>query len=233
MAYFFIVYFLVLTVTRYMDNGSHVLYEMLWICNLSMVYVIVGILTCRPLLLSVGVIAVSMDQICWYADMAGYWWKGKFPVGVAKYMSWPETSFVVKVTSYHHLWFLPLCIYALKGYGGIHTYSLWLSLEMIVAITIYCRMCTPNVVMMPPKTMWIVKKEDKKEVRTLNECDHARELNINMCYMFWKDVHVSFLHYFDESNAFVYLAIMPLYAGFIVNAPSFVLLRAFSVCVGL
>jgi len=42
-------------------------------------------------------IAVGIDQILWYADLASYVTAGKFAVGVAKYMTWPTTSYVRKV----------------------------------------------------------------------------------------------------------------------------------------
>ena len=42
---------------------------------------------------------------------------GKFQVGVARYLEWPETPLCTKVFSWHHLWFLPVCIFYLRNTG--------------------------------------------------------------------------------------------------------------------
>lgn len=43
----------------------------------------------------------------------------KFPVGVAKYLTWPETSWARRITSTHHMWFIPYCL-ALGQVGGFY-----------------------------------------------------------------------------------------------------------------
>ena len=35
----------------------------------------------------------------------------QFPIGVAKYLTWPETSFATRITCTHHLWTIPLLVY--------------------------------------------------------------------------------------------------------------------------
>ena len=44
----------------------------------------------------------------------GYLILKKFPIGVAKYMVWPETTWLRRATSTHHIWFIPLMLYILK-----------------------------------------------------------------------------------------------------------------------
>jgi len=85
-------------------------YEMLWMCNVSMVLAAIGLQTNRPLLVSAAACAVSIDQVMWWVDVGGWLLSGSWPIGVAKYLSWPETSWGRRVTSTHHLWFLPLCV---------------------------------------------------------------------------------------------------------------------------
>jgi len=39
----------------------------------------------------------------------------KFPIGVAKYLTWKETDSISKYTCTHHLWTIPLHIFAVGG----------------------------------------------------------------------------------------------------------------------
>jgi hypothetical protein len=47
-----------------------------------------------------------------YVDVLGFLLTlgRKFPLGVAKYVTWPETSWARRLTSTHHLWFIPYCL---------------------------------------------------------------------------------------------------------------------------
>lgn len=49
-----------------------------------------------------------------YLDLIGLFFLKKYPIGVAKYLSWPETTSLRKMTSFHHIWFIPLLLYILK-----------------------------------------------------------------------------------------------------------------------
>lgn len=48
-----------------------------------------------------------------YVDLGGFALKRKFYVGVAKYIIWPETTKIGLVTTSHHVWFLPLCLWVI------------------------------------------------------------------------------------------------------------------------
>lgn len=52
--------------------------------------------------------------------MAGYAVTGRFVIGVAKYLTWPETSWARRLTSTHHLWFIPFCIAATVREAACH-----------------------------------------------------------------------------------------------------------------
>ncbi|CAM9653857.1 unnamed protein product [Choristocarpus tenellus] len=95
--------------------GSRALYEFTWACNIVMALASFGMLTGRHLVVQAAMVAVSPDQILWYVDMGGLLATGAFPVGVAKYIFWDDTSWSRVITTMHHLWFLPLCIYSLDG----------------------------------------------------------------------------------------------------------------------
>jgi len=93
-------------------------YEMLWGCNIALVVVAIALQTGRPRLASAAGISVSVDQVLWWVDVATalatkavLGGQAVWPIGVAKYMSWPETTWPRKLSSSHHLWFLPLVMF--------------------------------------------------------------------------------------------------------------------------
>jgi hypothetical protein len=49
-----------------------------------------------------------------YVDVAAWVLTGRFPIGVAKYLTWPETSWARRLTSTHHVWFMPFCIAVMR-----------------------------------------------------------------------------------------------------------------------
>lgn len=69
-----------------------VVYEYCWLCNVSLWLGAWALRTGRPVLASALCVAVGIDQLLWYVDLAGYACAGKFPVGVAKYLSWPQNA---------------------------------------------------------------------------------------------------------------------------------------------
>ncbi|CAM9113023.1 unnamed protein product, partial [Discosporangium mesarthrocarpum] len=108
--------------------GSRALYEFVWACNIAMVLASYSLLTGRNLVAHAAMVAVSPDQLLWYIDIVGLLTTGTFPVGVAKYIMWKDTSWTRIITTTHHLWFLPLCIYGLDG--SRHTTSVRLGIFM-------------------------------------------------------------------------------------------------------
>ena len=128
-------------------------------------------------LVGAAVAVVSIDQCLWYVDCILKLTTGKFKVGVARYLEWPETPFVQKLFSWHHLWFLPVCIYYLRNTGNsdMPNGSLYLAMIGVFSMGLLSRIFTP------------------------------RDLNINMCFECWQDIHVSLFHLFDNKPAFIYL----------------------------
>lgn len=90
-------------------------YEVLWSCNLGMLLAALGFWSGRPQLVGAAVCTVAIDQILWYVDLVGYLVSGKWVVGVAKYMTWESTTWKRRLSSSHHLWFMPLCVRAIGG----------------------------------------------------------------------------------------------------------------------
>ncbi len=67
----------------------------------------------------------------WYVDVLGYLLAGKFPIGVAAFLAWPETKLVKKLTTTHHLWFIPLAFFM------IYVILIYENLGIIFILTFY------------------------------------------------------------------------------------------------
>jgi len=208
-ASFFLAYYLILFFARFLDSGTHIIYDMLWGCNISLLLTIVGLYTGRPILVGAACSIVAIDQMCWYIDVGVWLATGKFPIGVAKFIAWPNTSFIKKVTTTHHLWFMPLCLYTVGGYGGVRPNSWLLSVFFTTWVSIYCRIFTP------------IDCHDHKTGQRLY-------LNVNNCHEFWKDIKIKFLHAFNKSHPIIYLAYLSFIGNVVLNLPPYALLRWFS-----
>eukprot|EP00923_Selenidium_pygospionis_P022152 GHVN01038319.1.p1 GENE.GHVN01038319.1~~GHVN01038319.1.p1 ORF type:complete len:197 (+),score=9.47 GHVN01038319.1:519-1109(+) len=128
-----------------------------------------------------------------------YLMRGKFLLGVAKYLTWPETSLVKKFTSTHHLWFLPLCL----GLAGPSRSDLrWFLPGLIAsgAITLTSRLITPYEIdlstLVEPSEhhqqgaqvkegLRLRQKKIPEEIPAKAGCYY---LNCNLSYACWKDV---------------------------------------------
>jgi len=68
----------------------YMLYDYCWLCNVSLWMGGWALHTGRPILAQTLCITVGLDQISWYVDLIGYGLTRKWPVGAAKYLTWPE-----------------------------------------------------------------------------------------------------------------------------------------------
>lgn len=162
-------------------------YEVCWACNSAMLLSVFGPLTNRPLLASGGAIAVCIDQVLWYVDLLGYAAVRKFPVGVAKYLLWPETSNARRATSTHHLFTIPLVLWQV---GGLHLKALPISYGLVALHVILSRLLTPHVI--------FVKGGDDGKAMI------PQYLNLNLAHEVWRDIKFKFLQ-ITVPNPFVYL----------------------------
>lgn len=75
---FLIFYFILLLCCRVLLNRSDKIqqigcvYECTWLCNSSLFLGAIGLLTGRHVLVQAHMITVSIDQVLWYVDLAGY-----------------------------------------------------------------------------------------------------------------------------------------------------------------
>ena len=106
---FLMVYYLFLIFGRATFMSSAALYDMLWTCNLTMLAASIGFFIKDPIMVAASFSTILVDQALWYIDVVGFIVLRKWPIGVAKYLSWKEIPLLKKLTSTHHLWFEPLC----------------------------------------------------------------------------------------------------------------------------
>ena len=160
-----------------------VLYEYTWLCNSTLVMVSIGLRTCRPTLATSFCVAVSIDQLLWWVDLAGWTMSGfaTFPIGVAKYLTWPNTSFATRITTAHHLWTIPLALYAVGG--RLHWESYVLSVYVVTSHVLLSRWLTPFTI------RGVCKNTDDEDT---NHCD-GKYLNVNLSHEVWKDINFGFV----------------------------------------
>lgn len=202
------IYLVLLASSRVYENGSFILLETLWCCNLALLHATAGMLTGRPLLATGAAVGVCMDQFCWYVDLVGYFATGKFPVGVTKYLFWARIKLARKLSSTHHLWFIPVVLWSTQG--RLPPYSWVLSSVFTAVSTIYARLTCPKSIVDP-----LTGKEEY--------------LNINCGYEFWKDVPKDtffFLHSCNDSHPVVFVLFIIAVFNPLLNGPVFLLLKA-------
>ena len=87
------------------------MYQFIWACNQCLLIGGFAMITRNSNLLRTTVIVISLDQILWFIDIGGYLIFRKFYVGVAKYIIWEETSKMRLLTTFHHIFYIPLVLW--------------------------------------------------------------------------------------------------------------------------
>ena len=73
---FTFVYRLTLRTTSGSLHKRAVIYEFTWLCNSTMIFISIGLRTCRPILALSFCVSVSVDQLLWWVDLIG--WAGRW-----------------------------------------------------------------------------------------------------------------------------------------------------------
>lgn len=97
----------------------------------------------------------------------------KFPIGVAKYLTWPNTNWMTRLTCTHHLWTIPFIMYMTattttttkEGF----VYAFGLSMIIICINVILSRYWSPSLI------------------------HPTKYLNVNLSHSLWKDITFSWL----------------------------------------
>mmetsp|Transcript_7132 Transcript_7132/g.11915 ORF Transcript_7132/g.11915 Transcript_7132/m.11915 type:complete len:327 (+) Transcript_7132:87-1067(+) len=190
-----------------------VMYELTWLCNSTL---LMGSITFgvfddgtatnwlfrrRPLIATACCIGVSIDQVLWYVDLLGYMVSGKFPVGVMKYLTWPQTLWIDRLTCTHHLWTMPLFIYASNNELELDSFKL--SVCIVTIKVCLSRWLTPHCIQ-------ATKSKDEGgsggAAETNSDPQIYRYLNVNLCHELWRDITFSFLQISqDKPPGWLYL----------------------------
>jgi hypothetical protein len=154
--------------------GQIAVYDMFWQCNVSLVLSSFGAFLGKRDIVGACVVSIALDQSMWWVDIATFATMGKFGIGVAKYITWPQTTWPRIVTATHHLWFIPLCAYM---NDGLPWNSVWLSIVLVAVMSIISRYFIPF------------------EIPFIG---NMKYMNINCSYECWKDVKIWVLHLADR-----------------------------------
>ncbi|KAL8449863.1 hypothetical protein Emed_002826 [Eimeria media] len=103
LAAFLLAYVLIMMGSRLYEKGPVMLYDMAWACNMSMVLAAAAIWLNIPLLVSACSCWVAVDQLLWYADTLAFLIRGRFLIGLAKYMANKDTVSMQADAVYIHL----------------------------------------------------------------------------------------------------------------------------------
>lgn len=162
---------------------SGVVYEFCWLCNVSLLVGGLGLYLNKPVIAQAYCVTVGIDQLLWYVDLSVYLFTGKFPIGVAKYIFWEGTSWVTRITCWHHVWTLPLLLW---GARGMHVLAFPLSFVVMIGNVCLARFTTP------------FHLHDGKTEK--------KYLNVNLSHELWKDIKFKLLQInYDDPPVALYL----------------------------
>jgi len=89
----------------------------LFLCNLSVILVAVGLWTCSPLLLSSQAVGIGLVAVVWTVDVASRLVTGHHLIGGTEYMWAPRWPLVTRAMSLYHVLLPPLLVFALRRVG--------------------------------------------------------------------------------------------------------------------
>ena len=89
----------------------------LFLCNLSVILVAIGLWTCNRLLLSSQAVAVLLVGAAWTADVAWRLLTGRYLIGGTAYMWDPQWPLFTRLLSGYHVVLPPLLVFALRRIG--------------------------------------------------------------------------------------------------------------------
>jgi len=116
-----------------------------------------------------------------------------FPIGVAKYLTWPSTPWYTRFTCTHHLWTIPVFLRAYL-HSSHHDRQMMSGNVMLRCFTLSCVIVTTHVVLsrwLTPFSIEIIGNGKDSDGDT--QADRHHYLNINLSHELWKDITFSFL----------------------------------------
>ncbi len=111
---------------------------------------------------------------------------------------WPETLWPELVTTTHHVWFIPLLLWASYGHGGFPWRCIrWSFISTACLMYIASILTTEYIDLGEPEPYYF---------------------NINMAHGFWKEIKIDFLHYANEQHYVIYQLYVN-FLGLVLNTP--------------
>lgn len=107
---FFVV--VALTISSYLKQGLY--FAVFWVCYTYMVLVAVGIIAKKPNLILSQIIIMLIPNLIWVIDFMIILITGNSPLGFAKYFFTGEGALLSNILSLHHIYSVPLGIFALS-----------------------------------------------------------------------------------------------------------------------
>jgi hypothetical protein len=150
--------------------------DMIWACNVALLLAVVATFLRSNRLINLTVGLVALTHLTWMIDVVAYAALRTMPLGRAKYMLWPDSTWLDNFSSMHHGWFVPCLLYLLyRNKGTLHLSTL--------ADTFLASLVIGAVSLLVPKTV------------------NGVYLNINLAHEMWKDLAWRPLHAYNPPDA--------------------------------
>ena len=216
---FIILYIIFVFYIRYLETQTTtILLKTLWGCNLSIILCGIGCINGRPFLISISIGVVCLDQLTWYFDIIFYLILNKWIIGVAKYITNPEQSLIMNLTSFHHLWFIPYCLLSLYMGNSYIKYSSFICSMLMASIaTLLGRILTPKYIWMvlTPKTKKLIQYKYNESIKNGKQpkiihikpdnSKYLEYMNVNCGHEFFKDIKLNFFHFCNDKPWYIYI----------------------------
>jgi len=162
-------YYFAMMATRFQHRGFYAFLDTAWLCNFNLLLAATGMAMRKPSLIGACLTAVFIVHCLWIVDVVTWWLKGIFPIGLAAYVAWPDTTWGEIITSTHHVWFSPLCFYVMFKLRGHYVIKSWLISIVLIIPVLLGSLFVPEEIIL--------------------ENGEPFYLNINMAHGWWKDVN--------------------------------------------
>lgn len=126
-------------------------------------------------------------------------------MGVAKYLTWPQTTWITRVTCTHHLWTIPLLM-TTSG-GGVPISALGLSSVLMTLNVCLSRFLIPFEVVVP--VVSCIRKGGNSTTsndKDIHQKNKSKYLNVNLSHELWKDIKIELIQInYDNPPVFRYI----------------------------
>eukprot|EP01084_Bolivina_argentea_P101196 181484_1 len=242
-AYFLLWYWLVTFTARIHETKTtSVIYESLWGCNIGIITTGIGCYLGKPLFLGISMSLLGVDQATYWIDAISYLFTKKCIIGSASYMCDPNNTTLRRITSLHHLWFLPYSFYLLyKNKSYLHKNTFYGACAVGTILSILGRILTNKFIWMPitPSIRANLDKYGSKS-RLKKGCDvsssqmlsmvenknsdyYLEYSNINCGYEVPWHIKLPILHYCDKRNVLIHLTYLSITMNLVNYVPYWVM----------